>query len=341
MTAAKSLDACPGPGDRMRFRVLRGPVRPATTRAKPAQVERVCRPRWSGAGSRVLPWGTMRVQAGDVRLFFDVEGAGLAPEGPVMRERPTLVLLHGGPGSDHSVFRPFAAALAGVAQVVYLDQRGCGRSDRSEPSRWNLATWADDVRAVCDALAIERPVVLGFSFGGIVAQAYATRHPDHPGKLILASTPARLRLDRMLAMFERLGGPRAADVARRFYADPAATFPEYVEVCLPLYNRSPPDAQALARAVLHLDVGADFVAGEMQTYDHRAALAAVRCPTLVLSGDLDPFATRADVDDLIAALPPALVRARRFADAGHDVFADAPAESVAAIESFLAEHPAG
>ncbi|HEY0135293.1 MAG TPA: alpha/beta hydrolase, partial [Nannocystis sp.] len=236
---------------------------------------------------------------------------------------------------DHSVFRPFAAALAGFAQVVYLDQRGCGRSDRSEPARWNLDTWADDVRAVCDALEVVRPVVLGFSFGGIVAQAYATRYPDHPGKLILASTPARLRLDRMLPMFETLGGPRAADVARRFFTDPAATFPEYVEVCLPLYNQSPPDADALARAVLHLDVGSHFVGGEMQTYDLRAALAGVRCPTLVLSGDLDPFATREDIRELIAALPPALVEARQIAQAGHDVFADAPAEVAAALESFV------
>ena len=128
----------------------------------------------------------------------------------------------------------------------------------------------------------------------------------------------------------------AAEVARRFFADPAATFPEYVEVCLPLYNQSPPDPDALARSVLHLEVGSHFVAGEMQTYDLRAALAGVRCPTLVLSGDLDPFATRDDMRELVAALPPSLVEARHLANAGHDVFADAPAEVAAAIESFLA-----
>ncbi|WP_437990404.1 alpha/beta fold hydrolase [Sorangium sp. So ce145] len=155
----------------------------------------------------------MRVQTGDVRLFFDVEGAKLVPEGPAMRERPTVILLHGGPGSDHTEFVPFGSALAEVAQVVYLDHRGCGRSDRSGPERWNLETWADDVRAFCDALGIERPVVLGNSFGGVVAQAYAARYPDHPGKLILTSTTAKLRLDRMLHVFERLGGAQAADVA--------------------------------------------------------------------------------------------------------------------------------
>ncbi|WP_437903871.1 alpha/beta fold hydrolase [Sorangium sp. So ce327] len=277
----------------------------------------------------------MRVQAGDVRLFFDVEGAKLVPEGPAMRERPTVILLHGGPGGDHTEFVPFGSALAEVAQVVYLDHRGCGRSDRSGPERWNLETWADDVRAFCDALEIERPVVLGNSFGGMVAQAYAARYPDHPGKLILTSTTAKLRLDRMLAVFERLGGAQAADIARRFFADPMPNFDDYIRVCLPLYRQSPPEEDALRRAVLHLDVGGYFVAGEMQTYDLRGDLARVRCPTLMLSGDLDPFATTADARDLVAALPRELVQARSFPRAGHAVLDDARDEALATIREFL------
>ncbi|WP_438038920.1 alpha/beta fold hydrolase [Sorangium sp. So ce128] len=277
----------------------------------------------------------MRVQTGDVRLFFDVEGAKLVPEGPAMRERPTVILLHGGPGGDHTEFVPFGSALAEVAQVVYLDHRGCGRSDRSGPERWNLETWADDVRAFCDALEIERPVVLGNSFGGMVAQAYAARYPDHPGKLILTSTTAKLRLDRMLPVFERLGGAQAADIARRFFADPMPNFHDYIRVCLPLYRQSPPEEDALRRAVLHLDVGGYFVAGEMQTYDLRADIARVRCPTLVLSGDLDPFATTADARDLVAALPRELVQARSFPRAGHAVLDDARDEALATIREFL------
>ncbi|WP_437726290.1 alpha/beta fold hydrolase [Sorangium sp. So ce861] len=277
----------------------------------------------------------MRVQAGDVRLFFEVEGAKLVPDGPAMRERPTVILLHGGPGVDHTDFVPFGAALAEVAQVVYLDHRGCGRSDRSGPERWNLATWADDVRAFCDALEIQRPVVLGNSFGGMVAQAYAARYPDHPGKLILTSTTAKLRLDRMLPVFERLGGARAADIARRFFADPMPNFQDYIRVCLPLYRQTPEEEGALQHAIIHLDVGGYFVAGEMQTYDLRADLARVRCPTLVLSGDLDPFATSADARDLVAALPGELVQARHFPHAGHAVLADARAEALAAIRGFL------
>jgi pimeloyl-ACP methyl ester carboxylesterase len=132
----------------------------------------------------------MHVLVKGVRLFFDVEGASLVPDGPTMREKPTLVLLHGGPGFDHSIFKPRLAQLADIAQVVFLDHRGNGRSEPGPRELWTLAQWGDDVHAFCEALGIEHPIVLGASFGGMVALAYATRHPAHPAKLILLSTEA-------------------------------------------------------------------------------------------------------------------------------------------------------
>ena len=66
----------------------------------------------------------MHVLVNGVRLFFDIEGAKLVPDGPVMREKPTLLLLHGGPGFDHSIYKPAYSALADIAQIIYLDHRG-------------------------------------------------------------------------------------------------------------------------------------------------------------------------------------------------------------------------
>ena len=136
----------------------------------------------------------MHVSVNGVRLFFDVEGAKLVPDGPVMREKPVLLMLHGGPGADHSIYRPAYSALADIAQIVYLDHRGNGRSEDGPRESWNLAQWGDDVRAFCDALGIVDPIVLGASFGGMVALAYATRHPAHPSKLIVISTEAAWRV---------------------------------------------------------------------------------------------------------------------------------------------------
>ena len=72
----------------------------------------------------------MRVQVGDVWLFFDVEGPKLIPDGPTMCERPTLLLLHGGPGFDHAYMHCSDAwdRLAAKRMVVFYDQRGNGRS---------------------------------------------------------------------------------------------------------------------------------------------------------------------------------------------------------------------
>src|SRR5215813_2301487 len=96
----------------------------------------------------------MFVRVNGERLYFDVEGAGLVPDGPAMRAKPTLILLHGGPGFDHSLFKPAFSVLADIAQIVYFDHRGNGRSSRNDPERWTLAQWGDDVKGLCDALGI-------------------------------------------------------------------------------------------------------------------------------------------------------------------------------------------
>ena len=84
----------------------------------------------------------MHVSVNGVRLFFDVEGAKLVPDGPVMREKPVLLMLHGGPGADHSIYRPAYSALADIAQIVYLDHRGNGRSEDGPRESWNWRSGA-------------------------------------------------------------------------------------------------------------------------------------------------------------------------------------------------------
>ena len=150
----------------------------------------------------------MKIQVNGINLFFDTEGASLRPSGNATHEVPTVILLHGGPGADHSIYKPDFSALTDVAQVIYLDHCGNGRSDDGPPELWTLAQWADDLVAFCAALGIVKPVVYGASFGGMVAMTYATRHPAHAGKLVLVSTSAQAasHTDAKIAMRTRLGG---------------------------------------------------------------------------------------------------------------------------------------
>jgi proline iminopeptidase len=283
----------------------------------------------------------MRVRVDDVQLFFDVEGAGLVPKGPAMQELPTLLLLHGGPGFDHSSFKPSFARLRDAAQVVYLDHRGQGRSDRSTPDRWHLAQWADDVRGFCEALGIERPIVLGQSFGGFVAMCYAARHPDHAGGLVLSSTAARWVAERSVRVFERLGGPEVAEAASRFWAEPGSdTMPDYARLCMPLYSRTPQDPDGLARTKFHLELTFAWEKGEGADLDLREELGRVRCPTLVIAGDDDPVTTLEAAEEIVASLPEGLARYEHFSEAGHGVYRDRPDDYFRLMREFLSAHGA-
>jgi proline iminopeptidase len=288
----------------------------------------------------------MHVLVNGVRLFFDVEGPKLVPEGPLMRERPTVLMLHGGPGADHSHYRPEWSALAEVAQVIYLDHRGNGRSEAGPQTSWTLAQWADDVRAFCDVLGIVRPVVLGASFGGIVALAYATRHPEHPGKLILVSTTAQggAYTERRVAMFEQLGGAEAGALARRrlLQGDTSReVLDAWLRVAVPLYTQAAQDPQALQRQVRNAEATRWFsrADGEGNHFDLRPELARVRCPTLLMGGTLDPMLPIENQRDIAALLsrhlPQHLLQYEEFAGAGHGVVADAPERAMALMRDFI------
>ena len=289
----------------------------------------------------------MHVLINGVRLFFDVEGAKLVPDGPAMREKPTLLLLHGGPGFDHSIYKPAYSALADIAQIIYLDHRGNGRSEDGERESWNLAQWGDDVRAFCDTLGIVNPIVLGASFGGMVALAYATRHPDHPSGLVLISTEAAggTHLDRRVALFERFGGPEVGALARRRFlevqgqADRAA-LDAWRQLAMPLYTRTARDPDMARRAVSRSEVLHWFTrpGGESHAFNMFPDLGRIQCPTLVLGGEDDPMIPIECQADIAAAVPPHLVQFERFANCRHAVVPDAPERAMAVIRDFIA-HP--
>ena len=274
------------------------------------------------------------------RIFFDVVGSKLAIDGRHMREKPTLLVLHGGPGFDHTGFRPGFDELSDIAQVVFLDHRGNGRSVPSDPTTWTLARWGDDIYEFCQALGIEKPFVFGQSFGGMVAQSYATRHPGHAGAIILSSTAARMDFSASLAIFEKKGGSQAREIAERFWNfGDDAIFDTYMRTCMPLYNTTVPvdGESARARVTLRRDVFRHFsLPGcEIRTMDFRTSLNRIDCPVLVLAGAEDPITPPHLAQEIYAALRPGVGTLQIFEDCGHGAFRDKPAQVFEVVRDFL------
>jgi proline iminopeptidase len=278
----------------------------------------------------------MHIEINGAPIFFDTVGAKLSPEGETMVERPTLLVMHGGPGFDHSLMRLFFDRFADTHQVIYIDHRGNGRSG-GRPETWTLAQWGDDVHAFCQALAIEKPVVYGLSFGGMVAMSYAARHPEHPAKLVLASTAAKMDLDATYQAMERLGGPEARRIATRFWSEPSLEAANaYMTICMPLYNPGGALSAAVRkRAIMRTEVMFHFILGEQRTMDLLAGLARVACPTLVTAGGLDPITPVSCSRAIAAAVPAGLAELVVFEQAGHGVHRDEPERAEAVLRTFL------
>jgi proline iminopeptidase len=84
-----------------------------------------------------------------------------------------VIVLHGGPGLDHSMFRPYLDPLGDEFRLLYVDERGQGRSERVNPETLSLDVFARDVDLLAEALGLERFALLGHSFGAIITTKHA------------------------------------------------------------------------------------------------------------------------------------------------------------------------
>ena len=270
----------------------------------------------------------MYLTAGDVRLFVDVDGSKIRPEGAEAVELPTIAIVHDGPGADHTTFKhaAFRPPLVEAAQLLYYDQRGHGRSDQSEPELWRLDVWADDLATLLDAVGLPDPIVFGSGFGALVATRFAARHPDRLAKLILSRPVARFDPARCVEVFARTQGPEAAAAVLDFYASPdEVTFGPYVIAVLRSFPGQTPveiaelllSADWFSRPAIH------WFTGEAREFDLREDARRIIVPTLVLAGENDALMPIAGAEELVAALDPALVQFDRFT-AGNSLYAEDP-----------------
>src|SRR5581483_10567327 len=198
----------------------------------------------------------MRVPVNDTQLYFDVEGPGLVPDGTTMRERPVLLALHGGPGFDHTIFKPTLSALADAVQVVYLDLRGQGRSGRPAVESCTLEQMADDVAAFCRAVGLDR--------------------------LILVDTAAATAdMGDAMSTLERRHGPEARAAAERMFGGDfsPAVLDDFMRLVAPAYVRDPAKlpalAEAIARSNFNTEVAGYYFRERAPFYDLHARLGEI------------------------------------------------------------------
>jgi proline iminopeptidase len=125
-----------------------------------------------------------KVDIGGCSLYVEEEGQG-AP----------LVLINGGPGGTHHGFHPWFHQAADFAHVIYYDQRGCGLSDWEPGSGYTVEQAVGDLEALRQKLGYDRWTVLGWSYGGFLAQLYAIRYPEHTSGIVLVGACPGLARD--------------------------------------------------------------------------------------------------------------------------------------------------
>lgn len=249
---------------------------------------------------------------------------------------PPLVLLHGGMEDSRVWMRQFED-LANDFTVFAWDAPGCGRST-DVPETWRLAHFADALSAWLRELHVQRPHVLGFSWGSSVALEFCRRHPALPASLILASAYAgwagSLSPDEVAA---RLAGVlAAADLPRAELskavpgAFSAAASPELLEEML--------DIAADNSGLVHPG-GYRAIAYSMAEADLRDVLPQIRIPTLLLYGELDTRAPLHVAEDLRDRIPAAELVI--IPGAGHMANVEAPEAFNAEVRWFLLEAKTG
>jgi proline iminopeptidase len=243
------------------------------------------------------------VDANGVMIYYATLGRG-----------EPLLIAHGGPGASHDYFLPYLLPLARHNRLIFIDERGSGRSEKLEdPSGYTVESMVEDVEAVRQALGLGKISLLGHSYGGALAQAYALKYQKNLTHLILASTwsstvtlnqlfvrmkekmPSELRerINHMEA--EGLFG-HGLDYQKNRYTNDylvAAWGEGYFPYLY--HNRPDPNYDPIAGGNISWDLyremwgshGEFVVDGNLKSVEYTERLTDIKVPTLILVGDHD------------------------------------------------------
>jgi proline iminopeptidase len=278
------------------------------------------------------------VDVGDTRLWVLELGRG-----------HPIVLLHGGPGLDHTQFRPWLDPLAERFRLVYVDQRSQGRSDPADLHAWSLRRLAEDVSALADALGLRSYAVLGQSFGSFVALRHAVDHGAASHYVVLGSVPGSRWLDRIESNLAALEPPDLRDrIAAAWDKESRVrTVQEFRQLLtdqLPFHFADPdgePHRAFRTNVERNMRLSPD-VLREFTTIDDGAIevedrLGGIDRPVLVIAAEHD----RVTVPEGGWAIAEAVPRGEcvLIKNAGHMAFVEQPRAVIRAIHAFFDRFP--
>jgi pimeloyl-ACP methyl ester carboxylesterase len=261
---------------------------------------------------------------------------------------PVLVCHGGGPGFS-SLYLGELAGLGDELELVLLDPRGTGGSSKPrDPQAYAIEDYVSDLEELREHLGLERMQLFGHSHGGIVAMAYAARHPERLERLILASTLARFSPEQETAMAAAVEGhahePWYEDARAALEAEEAGEFETDEELAgltlreFPFYFARYGDAERAYLESLGSDLpNADalrlFNQEQVPTFDLRPELARITAPTLVIAGEEDFITGPLSAAELSEGIPGA--ETVLIAGCGHFIFIEAPAAFRESMLAFL------
>lgn len=288
------------------------------------------------------------VDANGVMIYYEEFGKG-----------EPLMIVHGGPGASHDYFLPYLLPLAKNNRLVFIDERGSGQSQRLQDStQYTVENMVEDVEAVRKALDLGKMSLLGHSYGGVLAQAYALKYQQNLTHLILCSTfPSTSQMNQVLAKIKENMSP---DLRNRIdKMEKAGLFGhglpyeqnrytnEYMiaawgEGYFPyLYqNRPDPNYDPVASGNMSWRLyremwGSDgeyVIDGNLKSVEYVDKLSTIKVPTLITCGDHDECAPwlSEEMHSKIAGSKLVI-----FPHSGHMTFVDQPDMFIKTIEDFL------
>jgi proline iminopeptidase len=248
-----------------------------------------------------------------------------------------LLVLHGGPGLDHGMFRPYLDALADEFRVLYVDERGQGRSERVDPQTLTLDVLARDVDLLVDALGLDHFAVLGHSFGAIIATHHAIEYGTADAYVISGGADSSDALmAEVMAKLESLG-PDGAAIADSWEREKTVQTDdevrELLEAQMPFHFHRPPPPGYYLDFAPSPEVLRHFANAGYGDFDYRPNLARVAKPTLVIVGEYDQTTTPRAAGVLHAGISGSELEV--IPDAGHMSFVEQPDEYLRTVRAFL------